>query len=192
MLTDRLGLPPSVRDLFAALTERWDGKGDPGRLKGDGIPLALRIIHVARDAAFQRLLGGDSYAAGVVQSRAGGAFDPAIAALFAAEATDIMALNDETSSWDAVLRVEPLPWLILDAGAVDRALGAMGDFADLASPYLVGHAAGVSELAAAAAQHVHLSTADVVMIRRAGAGPRHRSGRRSDPHLAETGSADAG
>lgn len=168
MLTDRLGLPPSVRDLFAALTERWDGKGDPGRLKGDEIPLALRIIHVARDAAFQRLLGGDSYAAGVVQSRAGGAFDPAIAALFAAEATDIMALNDETSSWDAVLRVEPLPWLILDAGAVDRALGAMGDFADLASPYLVGHAAGVSELAAAAAQHVHLSTADVVMIRRAG------------------------
>ena len=33
MLTDRLGLPPSLRDLFAALTERWDGKGDPGRFR---------------------------------------------------------------------------------------------------------------------------------------------------------------
>jgi hypothetical protein len=29
MLTDRLGLPPSVRDLFVHLTERWDGKGGP-------------------------------------------------------------------------------------------------------------------------------------------------------------------
>ena len=60
-----------------------------------------------------------------------------------------------------------MPWLTLDGGAVDRALAAMGDFADLASPFLVGHAAGVSELAAAAARHGHLSTADVVMIRRA-------------------------
>jgi HD-GYP domain-containing protein (c-di-GMP phosphodiesterase class II) len=40
---------------------------------------------------------------------------------------------------------------MLDRERIDRALGAMGDFSDLASPYLVGHSAGVSELAAAAA-----------------------------------------
>ena len=57
--------------------------------------------------------------------------------------------------------------MTLDGVAVDRALGAMGDFADLTSPFLVGHAAGVSELAAAAAQHCQFSTADVVVIRRA-------------------------
>ena len=43
----------------------------------------------------------------------------------------------------------------------------MGDFADLASPYLVGHSSGVAELAAAAAAHCHLSAAEVVMVRRA-------------------------
>ena len=48
MLTDRLGLPSSVRGLFVHLTERWDGKGEPAGLKGDETPLAVRIIHVAR------------------------------------------------------------------------------------------------------------------------------------------------
>jgi hypothetical protein len=76
MLTDRLGLPGSVRDLFVHLTERWDGKGEPGRLRGEQIPLALRVVHVARDAAFQRLVGGDGHAVRVVRERAGHAFDP--------------------------------------------------------------------------------------------------------------------
>src|SRR5213593_2726150 len=52
MLADRLGLPASVHSLFANLTERWDGKGSSG-VKGDDIPLPVRIAHVARDAAFQ-------------------------------------------------------------------------------------------------------------------------------------------
>ena len=34
MLTRRLGLPASVRELFGHLTERWDGKGDPAGLRG--------------------------------------------------------------------------------------------------------------------------------------------------------------
>ena len=54
MLSDRLGMPPSVSGLFGQLTERWDGRGEPVGLRGEAIPLALRVIHVARDAAFQR------------------------------------------------------------------------------------------------------------------------------------------
>ena len=59
MLSDRLGLPDSVQAQFAHFTERWDGKGDSSRAKGEEIPLSVRIAHVARDAAFQRMLGGD-------------------------------------------------------------------------------------------------------------------------------------
>jgi hypothetical protein len=142
MLTDRLGLPPTVRELFADLTERWDGKGDPGRLRGEEIPLALRIVHVARDATFQRLLGGDDYAARVVRERAGHAFDPAIAALLAAEATELLALDTGESAWEETLAREPDPRLTLQGEAIDQALAAMGDFADLLSPYLVGHIRG--------------------------------------------------
>ena len=30
MLTERLGLPSAIHSLFAQLTERWDGHGEPG------------------------------------------------------------------------------------------------------------------------------------------------------------------
>jgi HD-GYP domain-containing protein (c-di-GMP phosphodiesterase class II) len=165
MLTDRLGLPPSVRGLFVHLTERWDGKGEPARLSGEEIPLPLRIIHVARDAAFQRLLGGEEYAARVVRERAGHAFDPAIATLLADEAGEILTLDANGSAWDETLACEPSPQLTLEGDEIERALAAMGDFADLLSPYLVGHSAGVAELAAAAAQRRGFPAADLVALR---------------------------
>ena len=50
------------------------------RAKGEEIPLPMRIVHVATDAAFQRLLGGAEHAARLVRERAGHAFDPEVAA----------------------------------------------------------------------------------------------------------------
>ena len=167
MLTDRLGLPASVQRLSAHVAERWDGKGQPGRARGEQIPLPMRIVHVARDAAFQRMLGGDDHAAAVVGRRAGGAFDPAVAALLADQSPGILTAAGGASVWEETLAVEPRPWLALEGEAIDRALGAMGDFADLASPYLVGHSAGVAELAAAAARRCRLDDATVVSVRRA-------------------------
>jgi response regulator RpfG family c-di-GMP phosphodiesterase len=52
MLMDRLALPPKVAPLFRHTNDRWDGKGPPGRPRGEAIPLAIRIAQVARDAAF--------------------------------------------------------------------------------------------------------------------------------------------
>jgi HD-GYP domain-containing protein (c-di-GMP phosphodiesterase class II) len=167
MLTDRLGLPRSVGVLFSHVAERWDGKGDPGRAKQDQIPLPVRIVHVARDAAFQRMLGGEEFAARLVRERAGHAFDPAVAACLADEAADVLALQGDASAWDETLACEPRPRLILEGEALDRALAAMGDFADLVSPYLLGHSAGVAELAAAAAERSRLAPAEIVPIRRA-------------------------
>jgi HD domain len=100
MLTDRLGLPPAVGALFAHSAERWDGHGQPGRARSDEIPLPMRIVHVARDAAFQRILGGSEFAARTVRSRAGRAFDPSIARQLADGATEILAVEEETSAWD--------------------------------------------------------------------------------------------
>ena len=166
MLTDRLGLPASMQGLFAYLVERWDGKGLPGRARHEEIPLPVRIASVARDAAFQRLLGGPEFAAQVVRRRAGGAFDPAVVAPLADAGPELLALDADASVWEETLACEPGPRLTLEGEAIDRALGAMGDFADLASPYLVGHSAGVAELATAAAQRCRLETADLVQVRR--------------------------
>jgi HD-GYP domain-containing protein (c-di-GMP phosphodiesterase class II) len=167
MLSERLGMQPGVCDLWDHYTERWDGKGQPGQLGGQEIPLSLRVIHIARDAALQRMIGGAEYAARVVKERAGGAFDPAIAARLVQEAGDILAFDDGQSAWDALLAAEPAPRMMLRGDAIDRALGAMGDFADLLSKYLVGHSAGVARLAGAAAQQCGFPAADVAAIRRA-------------------------
>jgi HD-GYP domain-containing protein (c-di-GMP phosphodiesterase class II) len=104
----------------------------------------------------------------VTRERAGHAFDPAIASLLTDDAADVLALDTAASAWDETLAVEPQPWLTLKGEAIDRALAAMGDFTDLASPYLVGHSAGVAELVAAATERYGLSAAEAVRVRRAG------------------------
>ena len=166
-LATQLGLPGSVRALFANLTERWDGKSRLGRAQGEEIPLALRIGHVARDAALQEMLGGEDRAVRVVGQRAGHALDPEVAARFAEDAEEILAFDAEASAWEQTLACEPRPRLMLEGEAIDRALGAMGGFADLISPYLAGHSAGVAELAAAAARRCRLDVAGQTTVRRA-------------------------
>ena len=79
MLSDRLGLSASVRALFVHFTERWDGKGVVEQREGRRDPAAGADRARGPDTAFQRMLGGDEFAARVVRERAGGAFDPAIA-----------------------------------------------------------------------------------------------------------------
>jgi HD-GYP domain-containing protein (c-di-GMP phosphodiesterase class II) len=167
MLAERLALPPSVHGLFVHLTDRWDGKGPLRRGRADEIPLALRIVHVARDAALQRMLGGEAFAVRTVRERAGHGFDPEVAACLADGASEILALAREPSAWDETLGSEPDPGLVLEGEALDGALRALGSFADLISPYLSGHSTAVAALARTAAQRCHLDAAAVAAVWRA-------------------------
>jgi HD-GYP domain-containing protein (c-di-GMP phosphodiesterase class II)/DNA-binding CsgD family transcriptional regulator len=151
VLSDRLGAPGQVSRMFNVLTERWDGNGVLGRADREGLPIAMRIVHVARDGTFQSLLGGVDHAAAVVRERAGGAFDPEIARVFADNAGDLLTHNGATSLWETFLALEPKPHRMLDSAAFDRALAALGDFADMVSPRMSGHSPGVAELASTAA-----------------------------------------
>jgi HD-GYP domain-containing protein (c-di-GMP phosphodiesterase class II) len=168
MLAERVGAPPSLPALLAHLTERWDGNGPLRRAAGDEIPLPMRIVHVATDAALQRLLGGSEHAARLVQERAGHAFDPVVAGCLVEEAHEILAVDEGASTCDAVLALEPPAPLVLEAESLDRALAATASFADLISPYLAGHSAGVAGLAAAAARSCGIDADGAAAIRRAG------------------------
>jgi HD-GYP domain-containing protein (c-di-GMP phosphodiesterase class II) len=167
MLAEGLGLSPAVRSLLAHLLERWDGKGPLGRAKGHQIPLPMRIVPLAVDAALQRLLGGEERVVRLVRERQGHAFDPEVAACLTDDAERILALDDHGSVWEETLACEPHPPLLLEGEALDRALGAMGSFADLISPYLTGHSTGVAELAAAAARRCRLDEGGARTVRRA-------------------------
>ena len=168
MLADGVGLPSSTAALLAHLTERWDGNGPLRRAKGEEIPLPMRIVHVAVDATFQRWHGGTEHAARLARDRAGGGLDPDVAACLADNADEILALDPEASAWNEVLAHEPNPRPTLEGAAIDRALSAMGGFADLISPCFTGHSAGVARLVAAAAERCGLDAARATVVRRAG------------------------
>lgn len=152
MLTQRLGVPDDVMGVITRVTERWDGKGGPAHLRGEQIPLATRIVQVARDATFHHVLGGPDHAADVIRERSGRAFDPAVATALVDAGPGLLSVDATDSLWEQTLAMEPGNPLCLFADDIDRALAAMGDFADLLSPYLAGHSSGVAELATAAAR----------------------------------------
>lgn len=166
MLAGRMGAPASVPDLLTFLTDRWDGKGPLRRARGEHIPLAMRIVHVAVDAAFQRLVGGPGHARDRLRERSGHAFDPEIATCLVRNSVDVLAPVAE--AWDAVLGAEPGRWRWLRNSDLDRGLAAMGRFADLVSPDLTGHSAAVAALAGRAAEHAELLPLAVTASRRAG------------------------
>jgi HD-GYP domain-containing protein (c-di-GMP phosphodiesterase class II) len=49
VLAARLGMAQAVRDALACTFERWNGKGQPNGVKGERIPLPMRIVHLAQD-----------------------------------------------------------------------------------------------------------------------------------------------
>ncbi len=168
MLVVRLGLPAAIGELFGYTDERWDGKGIPGRAGGEAIPMAMRIVQVARDAAFQAMLAGESTAVEVIAERAGHAFDPQVADALVAGGVGMLRGEADRSLWDAVLDAEATPQITLAGDEIDIALAAIGDFGDLASRYLVGHSSTVSRLAGLSAECCGLDPAAVNLVRRAG------------------------
>jgi HD-GYP domain-containing protein (c-di-GMP phosphodiesterase class II) len=67
-----------------------------------------------------------------------------------------------------VLAAEPEPIGYLDDSEIDDALATLGAFGELISPYLRGHGAAVSSVAATAAARLGLSPDEVALVRRAG------------------------
>ena len=167
-LATRIGLPAGVVNGVAHAYERWDGKGLPAGLAGDDIPLATRIAIVARDVdvTYGRL--GISDVRRVLEHRRGRAYDPAVADAFMAGSASWLDEVDTLDPWDAVLAAEPAPAVEVDEARLDDVLGAFADFADLKSPWFIGHSRAVAELAASAASVCGLDSGAVTLARRAG------------------------
>lgn len=163
-LACRLGLGDGVVGALAHAYERWDGRGIPDGLAGDAIPIAVRIVMVARDAVLWQRLAGTDAAVEVLARRRGRAYDPAV--VDAVRAVGV-AEAGEGPVWDDVLAAEPEPVRRVGAVALDRALAAVGDFADLRSSWTRGRSSRVAELAREAGRACGLPAADVAILRRA-------------------------
>jgi HD-GYP domain-containing protein (c-di-GMP phosphodiesterase class II) len=166
-LSMRLGLGPEVRDPLQQAFERWDGKGSPGEHAGDAIARIMRIVHIANDVEMLHRLGGVDAATDMLRSRRGTEFDPALVDGFCAHAGDLLAALD-VDGWDTLIGGHDRLQRRLTEAELDTALEAFADYADVKSPYTLGHSRGVAALAATAAATVGLPSNDVVLVRRAG------------------------
>jgi HD-GYP domain-containing protein (c-di-GMP phosphodiesterase class II) len=165
-LAEQLQFGPSVRDPLQHAFARWDGKGVPRGLSGEGIALAARLLVVANYVEVEHRLRGVDSAIAFSRRFAGSVMDPEVVEGLASGAGEILDGLEE-HSWDAVVAAEPGRRPRLVGAELDTALAALGDFADLKSPWFSGHSGRVAELAASAATQLHLPESEVVRLRRA-------------------------
>ena len=166
-LSLRLGLGPEVRDPLQQAFERWDGKGSPARLAGGEIARVMRIVHIANDVEALHRIGGVDAAVEMLRSRRGTEFDPDLVDRFCAHAGELCAAIDELDGWDALIGREGPLGRELHGEELDQALEAFADYADVKSPFTLGHSRGVAQLGAAAAAALGLPGDDGVRVRRA-------------------------
>jgi HD-GYP domain-containing protein (c-di-GMP phosphodiesterase class II) len=163
-LAARLGMGAGVVDALAHAYERWDGRGLPDGLSASEIPVAIRVVVVARDAVLWHRMAGATVAMDVLARRRGRAYDPAVV-----DAVRVVGIppSDDPAVWEEVLAAEPEPVLRVGAAGLDRALAAVGDFADLRSTWTRGRSGRVAATARAAGNACGMPHPDIATLTRA-------------------------
>ena len=117
-----LGLRPTIEEALEYVFARWDGQGIPN-VAGEGVPLPMRLLHVARDISLFMSAAGVDKAREVIKERSGGAYEPRLAELAVANLDEMLAELDETRMWELGLDSEPTPLIWLSGDRIDAAFG---------------------------------------------------------------------
>ena len=112
-LGEQLELPDEVLDALGGAYEQWDGRGWPGELEGESVPLPARLAQLAEFVEVAYRVGGIEAARTLARKRAGKQFDPALATVMAADAETILSGLDTVATWDAVIDAEPALAVVL-------------------------------------------------------------------------------
>jgi HD-GYP domain-containing protein (c-di-GMP phosphodiesterase class II) len=161
-----LDLGPSIQAALEYVFARWDGRGFPD-VRGDEIPLPMRLLHVARDVSLFLSAAGPDEARAVVERRTGAAYEPRLAEIALANLDGLLAELDEARMWEQALENEPFPKIWIAGERVDAAFMAIAALTGLKSPWLREHSTGVADVAEAAAWRMGLPDASVTLVRRA-------------------------
>jgi HD-GYP domain-containing protein (c-di-GMP phosphodiesterase class II) len=167
-LAERFGFDEPFRSALFQAFERWDGSGRPGRLRGEAIAPAMRLVHVAADVNVGHRLGEVTGAVALARKHSRRGLDPDIVELFAAAAGDVCEAIAGPSPWTAAMAAEPTPHRTVEGDAIDEGLRAIAHFTDIKCRFTRGHSTGVSARAAAAARRLRLGDAVERTLARAG------------------------
>jgi HD-GYP domain-containing protein (c-di-GMP phosphodiesterase class II)/DNA-binding CsgD family transcriptional regulator len=170
-LAARLGMTQDVRSGLLSVFEQWDGGGFPRGLRDQRIPLTCRIVYLA---AFFEVFHADAGREGaleLIRKGRGRAFDPLVTDMLlkaASEPEFWEPLESNQSLWPVLIALEPEnPHCWLSDHDLTDALVAVADFADLKSPYNLGHSRRVAGTAESIAGRLGLPSEEVIDLRRA-------------------------
>jgi HD-GYP domain-containing protein (c-di-GMP phosphodiesterase class II) len=167
LLGEQLGLADAVLEGVGAAYERWDGRGWPGSVGGEDIPVPARIAQLAEFVEVAHRVGGVEASVTLAGERSGKQFDPGLSMLLRQQAREILAGVDAVRTWDAVIAAEPALAVTVPEDEFDSTLCAVANFVDLKSPYMLGHSAAVADLAAAAGSALNVTAGELRLLRRA-------------------------
>jgi HD-GYP domain-containing protein (c-di-GMP phosphodiesterase class II) len=168
LLARRLHLPDEVGLALGQVTERWDGKGVPGKAAGEEISRPLRIVRVVHDFVAIAQARDRETAIKALKRRRGRGYDPAIVDAALAQPDALQRTADVPDAWERVLEAEPRPVATLSRAGLASLARAFGEFTDVKIGFLHGHSARVAELAATAAEALGCSPAEASDVRAAG------------------------
>lgn len=166
-MAERLGLGIEVCEPLQQVFTRWDGKGVPTGIAGEGIFRTVRLFQLADSVEVSHRVGGVDAAVDLAQSWRGTQFDPSVVDAFCALSGEVLADLEEVNDWDALIAQETGLQQQLVGDELDTALEAIADFTDLRSPSRAGHSRAVANLAAQAGQLCRLPADEVKRLRRA-------------------------
>jgi HD-GYP domain-containing protein (c-di-GMP phosphodiesterase class II) len=168
LLARRLHLSDGVARALGQVTARWDGKGVPGDVSGEGISRPLRIVRVAHD--FVAVAHGRDREAAIeaLERRRGRGYDPQVVDAALADPDVLLRAAHPSDVLERVLDAEPQPVATISTVGLASVARAFGEFVDLKVGFLRGHSSRVGDLAAAAAEALGCSRTEVSEVRAAG------------------------
>lgn len=128
----------------------------------------MRVVQLADDAEVFFSVSGADAAVAMLRSRRGTEFDPRLVDLCCDHTDEIFAGLDAVDAWTTVLDDCPALDRRIRDDELDAALDIFADYADLKSPWYLGHSRAAAELAASAARFADLAPDAVGLVRAPG------------------------
>jgi HD-GYP domain-containing protein (c-di-GMP phosphodiesterase class II) len=148
-IAHRLGMPDAVQDALMNVFEEWDGRGMPQGRRGDSIPIISRIVLVTSYREIFHSIGGREAAQRLARERKGKAFDPSVVdAFLSLGQEEFWKELEHERVWETVLSLEPdeSPHKYVGEEKLTDVALCFADYADVKSPYMLGHSRRVADL----------------------------------------------
>jgi HD-GYP domain-containing protein (c-di-GMP phosphodiesterase class II) len=164
----QLGFPDTTQQALRFQWERWDGKGMAYGLKGEAIPRAARLLHLAQVLDLVQRLGGPEAACALAREKRGSRFDPqgVDAFLTLSRQPDFWSTLEAHAQKDALLARRPATRAELAyEGQAERICEVLADFVDLKTRETWHHSRTVALVAEDIGRCLHLSALEMTTLR---------------------------